>query len=152
MISELLFFTLLQLAFGFPIEHSSRELDTRSALQPRGLATGSKVAIGLCVPGGALVVGLGIGIMCLYPRQLRKLREENPGAEVGLRELMEGRVTKPAAPQVVDSPPPYEERRGSVTKDTSLTSSDPPAQPATNATSGAVLPSAVEARHAALMS
>ena len=152
MISELFFFALLQVVSGLAIEHSSRELDTRSAhLQRRELATGSKVAIGICVPAAALVIGLGIGIMWLYPRQLRKLREQNPGAEVGLRELMEGRVTRPAAPQSVKTLPPYEERQVSVTKDDSLDSSEPPAQPTPNATPRAAPPSDAEARHAALV-
>ncbi|CAO2649673.1 Nn.00g009650.m01.CDS01 [Neocucurbitaria sp. VM-36] len=152
MISELFFCALLQVASGLAIERWGRELDTHSAhLQRRELATGSKVAIGICVPAAALVVGLGIGIMWLYPRQLRKLREQNPGAEVGLRELMEGRVTRPAAPQSVKTLPPYEERQGSVTKDVSLESSELPAQPTTNATSRAAPPAAAEARHAPLV-
>ncbi|KAJ4363894.1 hypothetical protein N0V83_009346 [Neocucurbitaria cava] len=152
MFSELLFFALLQVVSALSIERPSRESTARSThLQRRELATGSKVAIGICVPAAALVVGLGIGIMWLYPRQLRKLREQNPGAEVGLRELMEGRVARPAAPSV-KTLPPYTERQASVTKDSSLDSSDAPTQQPMHAESATAPPPAAEPRHTAPIS
>jgi hypothetical protein len=66
-------------------------------LARRELATGVKVALGICIPGAVLVVGLFIVILAFYPAQLRKLRAQNPGANVGLTELMNGKV----------APPPY---------------------------------------------
>ncbi|KAH6625533.1 pyridoxal phosphate-dependent transferase [Boeremia exigua] len=52
-------------------------------LQKR-LETGSTIAIGICVPSVALVLGLGIGIMWFYPEQRRKLRAENARRELEL--------------------------------------------------------------------
>jgi hypothetical protein len=70
---------------------------TTHHLARRELATGVKVALGICIPGAALVVGLFVVILAFYPAQLRKLRAQNPGANVGLTELMNGKV----------APPPY---------------------------------------------
>lgn len=133
MFSTILFFALLQVVCGLSISRPSRDSNAPSAhLQSRGLDTGSKVAIGICVPAVAFVFGLGIGIMYLYPAQLRKLRRQNPGAEVGLRELMDGRVSRPrqAAPQTTTAthtePPPYTERHASVAHEATLGASGAP--------------------------
>jgi hypothetical protein len=108
--STLIYLALLHVAsvngLAIPDPHST--LSTPSTQpQPthrlhRRLATGVKVAIGICVPGAVLVVGLGLFILALYPAQKRKLQRQNPGAQIGLAELMNGKVTQQSAP------PPYE--------------------------------------------
>jgi hypothetical protein len=116
------------------------------------MVTGVKVALGLCIPGAVLVVGLGIFIMVLYPAQLRKLRRQNPGTEVGLAELMNGKYPPKPAP-----PPPYAGHEGSTTNNSTEDATHPPeypvhqsVQPKTSTPSA--LPTDAEARHAALMS
>lgn len=95
-------FALLHLAIALPTTTGSK--DTHR-LQKR-LETGPIVALSICIPGAALVLGLGIGILWLYPKQLRKLRAQNPGREVGFADLMNGRVSTQA-------PPVYKEHEGS---------------------------------------
>ncbi|KAJ4986827.1 hypothetical protein SVAN01_07632 [Stagonosporopsis vannaccii] len=75
------FFAFLQAASAAPAT-SPPNTDTHR-LQKR-LETGSKIAIGICVPCVALVVGLGIGIMWFYPEQRRKLRAQNARREIDL--------------------------------------------------------------------
>jgi hypothetical protein len=122
MLSSLIFFALLQVACGLAIEQprgGSNSNPARSTpLQSRGLDVGSKVAIGICIPGVAFVVVLGLGIMWLYPAQLRKLRKANPGVEVGLREVMNGGVAKQPAP-----PPMYTEHDASTSNVAALEAS-----------------------------
>jgi hypothetical protein len=126
MLSSLIFFALLQVACGLSIERprsGSNNNPARSTpLQPRGLDVGSKVAIGICIPGAAFVVLLGLGIMWLYPAQLRKLRKANPGVEVGLREVMNGGVAKQPAPP----PPMYTEHDASTSNVAALDASHVP--------------------------
>jgi hypothetical protein len=99
-----LFFALLQAVCGLSIPDprgTTNDILARSAhLQPREMDTSIKVALGLCIPGAALVIGLAIVIVWFYPAQLRKLRKENPGAQIGLAELMNGKVTHHHAPPV----------------------------------------------------
>ncbi|KAH7069851.1 hypothetical protein BKA63DRAFT_394857, partial [Paraphoma chrysanthemicola] len=87
MLSTLLpvLFALVHLATALPTQEQATH-----HLQKR-LETGPIVALSICIPGAALVLGLGIGIMWLYPKQLRKLRAQNPGREVGFADLMNGR-------------------------------------------------------------
>jgi hypothetical protein len=93
--------------------------------------------LGLTIPGAALVIGLAIVIIWFYPAQLRKLRKENPGAQIGLAELMNGKVTQHHAPPV------YTEHHPSTEND--IPSHPPPRHDATP------LPSyEADARHAAL--
>jgi hypothetical protein len=141
MISQLFFFALLQTVCGLSIRHphgATNDILARSArLQPREIDTSVKVALGLCIPGAALVIGLALVIVWFYPAQLRKLRKENPGAQIGLAELMNGKVTQHHAPPV------YSEHHPSTVHQTSV---HPP--PKTDAQS---LPAYdADARHAAL--
>lgn len=148
MLSSLIFFALLHVACGLSIERprsgSNNNLAQSAHLQSRGLDTGSKVALGICVPAVAFVFGLGIGILWFYPAQLRKLRKENPGAQVGLRELMEGRVTQQPAPPV------YTEHDASTANEPSLEASNALGHPTPKYESRAAPPPLAEARHAAL--
>jgi hypothetical protein len=148
MLSSLVFFALLHVVCGLSIERlrsGSNNNPAQSAhLQPRGLDTGSKVALGICVPAVAFVFGLGLGILWFYPAQLRKLRRENPGAQVGLRELMDGKVTRRPPP------PLYTEHDTSTANKPSLDASDAPGHPTPKSNSRAALSPPAEARHAAL--
>jgi hypothetical protein len=102
MLSTLIYFALLQVACALSIE---RPLSERSShLQSRALSTNEKVAIGICIPGAALVLGMGFIVLCMYPAQTRKLRKANPGAEIGFAEVMAGKVTQP---QQQHAPPKY---------------------------------------------
>jgi hypothetical protein len=95
---------MLQVVCGLSIRDphgTTNNILARTArLQPREIDTSIKVALGLCIPGAALVIGLAIVIVYFYPAQLRKLRKENPGAQIGLAELMNGKVTQHHAPPV----------------------------------------------------
>ncbi|KAF2829522.1 hypothetical protein CC86DRAFT_368520 [Ophiobolus disseminans] len=105
MLSTLIYFALLQVACALSIEQRSDSSNhpARSArLQSRSLTKNEKVAIGICVPGAALVVGMGIVVMMMYPAQTRKLRRANPGAHVGFAEVMAGRVTHTAPPKYTE--------------------------------------------------
>jgi hypothetical protein len=116
MLSTIIYFALLQVVCGLPhgVQRSTSDNNlARSApLQSRDIDTSVKVALGLTIPGAALVIGLAIVIIWFYPAQLRKLRKENPGAEIGLAELMNGRVTERPAPPV------YTEHHPSTVNDT----------------------------------
>jgi hypothetical protein len=157
MFSNLIYFALLQVACGLAINQpheSSNKMEARSAHLQKRLETGVKVALGICIPGAVLVVGLGLVVLLLYPSQLRKLRRENPGADVGLADLMNGKVTHHPAP------PPYTAGHNASTNDTS--SVDVPAYSTTATpkadTNAPTAPppaasalSPAEARHAALV-
>jgi hypothetical protein len=99
MASTLLYLALLQVAsaLALPVSTSSTTQPTTHRLHRRELATGVKVALGICIPGAVLVVGLFVVIIAFYPAQLRKLRAQNPGQQIGLAELMTGKA----------APPPY---------------------------------------------
>lgn len=75
------FLALLQVTSAAPAT-SSPDISTHN-LQKR-LATGSTIAIGICVPALVLVVGLGLGILYFYPEQRRKLRAQNARREADL--------------------------------------------------------------------
>jgi hypothetical protein len=81
--AAVLFFALLQVATAAPAASSP---DTGTHRLQKRLETGSLIAIGICVPCVALVVGLGIGIMWFYPEQRRKLKAENARREAFLAE------------------------------------------------------------------
>lgn len=108
------------------------------------LETGPTVAIGICIPIAAFTIGLGVGIFMLYPRHLRRLREQHPGREIGFAEVMTGRVTSHQAP------PSYKEHAGSEheleTRDTTGTAT--PQRPEPVHAMPDVQPNA---RHAAMM-
>jgi hypothetical protein len=151
MFSSLIFFAALQVACALSIDQprgGSNNFQARSAnLQKRGMATGVKVALGICIPCAALVVILGLVILWGYPAQLRKYRRENPGAQVGLAELMNGKVTQHPAP------PPYNAHHTPTINKPSSEATDLPSyelQPKSE--SHAAPPTEAEARHAALMS
>ncbi|OSS52396.1 hypothetical protein B5807_03080 [Epicoccum nigrum] len=76
-----LFFAFLQVASAVPTNSQSDA--NKHHLQKR-LATGSKIAIGICVPCVALVVVLGLWIMWGYPKARRELREQNARREIEL--------------------------------------------------------------------
>jgi hypothetical protein len=78
-----LFFALLQVASATPATSSP---DSGTHRFQKRLDTGSKIAIGICVPCVALVVGLGIGILWFYPEQRRKLKAQNARREAFLAE------------------------------------------------------------------
>jgi len=69
------------------------------------MTVNEKVAIGICIPGAALVLILGLIVFCMYPMKTRQLRRENPGAKIGFAEVMAGRVE-----QQDGSPPKYSAR------------------------------------------
>jgi hypothetical protein len=157
MFSNLIYFALLQVACGLSIHNPHGGSNTNEARSPRlerRLETGVKVALGICIPGAVLVVGLGLVVLLLYPSQLRKLRRENPGADVGLADLMNGKVTHHPAP------PPYTAGRTAST-DASSTASHAPAYSTATPKADANAPTApppaaaalspAEARHAALV-
>jgi hypothetical protein len=152
MFASLVYLALVQVACALSIPQDDLSARTTHHHQKR-LVTGAKVALGLCIPGAVLVVGLGVFIMVLYPAQLRKLRRQNPGTEVGLSDLMNGKYPPKPAP-----PPPYAGHEGSSTNNSTEDATHPPeypvhqqsVQPKTN-TPSAPLTDA-EARHAALMS
>lgn len=150
MFSSLVYLALVQVACALSIPQN--DLSTRSThLHKRELATGVKVALGICIPGAALVVGLGLVILLFYPAQLRKLRRQNPGQEVGLADLMNGKYPPKPAP-----PPPYAGHDTSTTNNSTEDATLPPSypvqsvQPKTN--THAAPTTDAEARHAALMS
>jgi hypothetical protein len=148
MLSSLIFFALLHVVCGLSIERPRSDSNNNPAqsahLQSRGLDTGSKVAIGICVPAVAFVFGLGLGILWFYPAQVRKLKKENPGAQVGLRELMNGKVTQRPAP------PQYTEHDASTANKPPSEASDAPGYQTTKSDSRTASPPLAEARHAAL--
>lgn len=144
MFASLVYFSLLQVACAAAI-NQPRSGTIGARLQKRGVATGSIVAIAVCVPAAALVVGLGIFIFVLYPSQQRKWKAE----QVRLAELKLGRDAHQAAP------PPYNAQEGStaVTNEPRTEETNAPnytSQPQTNAPPTEAANS--QARHAALMS
>ncbi|KAL5115994.1 hypothetical protein ACEQ8H_006111 [Pleosporales sp. CAS-2024a] len=133
MLSTIVYLALVQLAYAASIPQT-----TQGRPVEKRLATGSKVAIGLCVPGAVLLIGLFCVVVCLYPSQLKKLRKQTDGRDITFSDLMtNGRaVPKPAAP-----PPPYSAPdSASINQPPGYANAD--AQPTTDA----------QARHAALMS
>jgi hypothetical protein len=132
MFYSFIYFALFQVAYSLAIAIDTPHPDVPSTLQPRsshldkrGITTGEKVAIGICVPAAALAVGLGIVILAMYPAQLRKLRAQNGGADVTLADVMNGKVTQRPAP------PPYTANRPSTANETTSESdaADPPSYP-----------------------
>ncbi|KAF9697574.1 hypothetical protein EKO04_004172 [Ascochyta lentis] len=83
-----LFFAVLQVAYAAPASSSP---DTGTNRLQKRLETGPVVALGICIPTAALVLGLGIGIMWFYPEQVRKLRAQNSRREADLANLADGR-------------------------------------------------------------
>jgi hypothetical protein len=148
MFSSLVYLALVQVACAFSIPQNN--LSTRSThVQKRELATGVKVALGICIPGAALVLGLGLVILIFYPAQLRKLRRENGGRDVTMADLMNGKYPPKPAP-----PPPYTGPDASTTNNSTEDTTLPPSypvQPRHNAPHAAPTTDA-EARHAALRS
>jgi len=141
MLSSLIYFALLQVACALSIARPRSESNNPARLHSRDLTVNEKVAIGICVPGAALVVGLGIFILVLYPSQTRKLRQQNPGAQIGFAEVMAGRVTHQA-------PPKYTEQDS--TNDLPLQNLSAPAQPTPRDDTRPAQQTPAEARHAAL--
>ncbi|KAF3040399.1 hypothetical protein E8E11_001133 [Didymella keratinophila] len=143
-----LFFALLPLASAAPATSSP---DSGTHRLQKRLETGSKIAIGICVPCVALVLGLGMGILWFYPEQRRKLKARNARREAFLAERERrgsGHTTLPA----------YKEHEGSdhelddVTYRTAPTAPTAPAPSAAPARLGRryeAQPS-TDARHAAL--
>lgn len=78
-----LFFALLRVAYAAPATSSP---DTGTHRHQKRLAAGPTIAIGICIPAAALVLGLGLGILWFYPAQRRKLREQNARREAALAE------------------------------------------------------------------
>lgn len=76
-----LFFAFLQVASAVPTNSHSDA--NRHHLQKR-LATGSKIALGICVPCVAIVFVLGAWILWGYPKARRELREQNARREIEL--------------------------------------------------------------------
>ena len=76
-----LFFAFLQVASAVPA--NSRSDASTHHLQKR-LPTGSKIALGICVPCVVLVVALGAWILWGYPKARRELRERNARQEIEL--------------------------------------------------------------------
>ena len=150
MLSTFIYFALMgmssALAIGQPRSTADQPQPRTVHLQKR-LDTGSKIALGICVPVAAFVVGLGVAILMMYPAQLRKLRQQNPGAEIGLNELMTGRIGRRPAP------PPYDANDAAAANKLSSETTDPPSYPAPAQTNARPEPTTdVQARHAALMS
>lgn len=151
--TSFVYFALLQVAYSLAIAQprdaaSSNDLATRSPHLQKRMETGVKVALGICIPGAVLVVGLGLVVLLMYPAQLKKLRRQNPGAEIGLNELMTGKVTQRPAP------PPYSaNHRDSAADDSSMDAPayEPP-KPVQTATTTVTPTAPAEARHSALMS
>lgn len=83
-----LFFAALQVASAVP---ATSPPDSGTHRLQKRLDTGAQIAIGICVPCVALVVGLGIGIMWFYPEQRRKLRAQNARRETELANRSNGR-------------------------------------------------------------
>ncbi|KAH4128659.1 hypothetical protein HBI24_054160 [Parastagonospora nodorum] len=151
MFSTLVYLALVQVACALSIPQA--DLSTRSThVQKREISTGVKVALGICIPGAVLVVGLGLVVLLMYPAQLRKLRKQNGGQDVSLADLMNGQYPpkpKPAPPP----PPPYTGHDASnahSTEDTTLPPSYP-VQPQ-NDTHHAAPTTGAETRHSAPMS
>ncbi|KZM23241.1 uncharacterized protein EKO05_0004426 [Ascochyta rabiei] len=83
-----LFFALLQVAYAAP---AISPPDTGTHHLQKRLESGAVVALGICIPCVAIVLGLGIGIMWFYPAQRRKLREQNARREAALANVTSGR-------------------------------------------------------------
>jgi hypothetical protein len=148
MLSSFIYFALLQVVSGLAIEQSrsaSNNIAARSArLQAREIDTSVKVALGLCIPGAALVIGLAIVIVYFYPAQLRKLRKQHPDRDVGLADLMNGKVVQHPAP------PPYSAHHDSPPHDPSSGTNDAPVYTPPKSGFHAEAADPAEARHAAL--
>ena len=82
-----LFLALLQVASAAP---ANLFLDTGTQRFQKRLETGPKIALGICIPSAALVLGLGIGILWFYPEQRRKLRAQNSRREIDSANLPDG--------------------------------------------------------------
>jgi hypothetical protein len=144
---SLIFLTLIQTAYSLAIAIDQADTTTplapRSTLQKRGLTTGVKVALGICVPAASLAVGLGIGIFVMYPAQRRKLRAQNGGANVSFADVMNGKVTQHPPP------PPYQANRASSATETAQDGTELPNYPEQpKADTQAAVPAGAETRHA----
>jgi hypothetical protein len=143
---SLIFLTLIQTAYSLAIAidqaDTTSPLVPRSTLQKRGMTTGVKVALGICVPAASLAVGLGIGIFVMYPAQRRKLRAQNGGVDVSFADVMNGKVVQHPPP------PPYQANRASSATETQDGTELPnyPEQP--KADTQTAVPVGTEARHA----
>jgi hypothetical protein len=143
---SLIFLTLIQTAYSLAIAIDQADTTTplapRSTLQKRGLTTGVKVALGICVPAASLAVGLGIGIFVMYPAQRRKLRAQNGGADVSFADVMNGKVTQ-------HPPPPYQANRASSATETAQDGTELPNYPEQpKADTQTAVPAGAETRHA----
>lgn len=104
-----LFFALLQVAYAAPATLSA-DIDTRR-LQKR-LEAGPKIALGICIPAAALVLGLGLGILWFYPEQRRRLRAENAIREANSANRTGGRERQRQGSEHATLPV-YKEHEGS---------------------------------------
>lgn len=143
----MLFFALLQVAAAAPVA-SSPDLSTHR--HQKRIDTGSKIAIGICVPSVALVVGLGMGILWFYPEQRRKLKAQNARREAFLAERQRRGSEHTTLPV-------YKEHEGSDHELEDAAHETDPAAPTAPAPSAAPAqlghryeaPPSIDARHAA---
>ena len=75
------FFAFLQIVSAVPANPHS---DASTHHLQKRLATGSKIALGICVPCVAIVFFLGAWILWGYPKARRELREQNARREIEL--------------------------------------------------------------------
>jgi hypothetical protein len=133
MFSEVFFLAILHVATALAAEEAPAPATHH--YEKRGLATGVKVALGLCIPIAALTIILGCITFMYYPAQRAKLRRENPGMRIGLREVMDGGVRSKPPRTSNATLPPYTERQGSA-KAPSVESSTTPVAPANTRVDG----------------
>ncbi|OAL50896.1 hypothetical protein IQ07DRAFT_598916 [Pyrenochaeta sp. DS3sAY3a] len=146
MSSAFLFFALLQVAHCLSIDLSARSANAHSTkLHSRELATGSKVAIGVCIPAVVLVSGLGFFIMVTYPRQLRKWKRQKEEEEIRLQ----NKIARGSASHEL---PPYSERQASVGNPDAEGAPTAPEQHLPRANPEPAPLTAAQTRHAALFS
>src|SRR5690242_1331960 len=147
-----LFFALLQVAYAAPATLSP-DIGTHHLL--KRLEAGPKIALGICIPAAALVLGLGLGILWFYPEQRRRLRAENARREVNHANRSGGRERQRQGSEHATLPV-YKEHEGSDHELEDVAHGDAPAALTTPAVSAATAqpsqrheaPS--DARHAAL--
>lgn len=145
MSSAFLFFALVQVAHCLSVDLSARSSSAHSTkLRPRELATGSKVAIGICIPAVFLVTGLGFFILVTYPRQLRKWKRQKEEEQIRL-----DKITRATASHEL---PPYTERQASVGSPVAQGVSNAPGQQLPRANPEPAPLTAAQTRHAALFS
>lgn len=145
--------TLFQVAAAAPATSSPESGPHR--LQKR-LATGSIIAIGICVPAVVLVLGLGIGILWFYPEQRRKLRAQNARRAAALANQTNGRERQRQGSGHTTLPA-YKEHEGSEHELEDVADGDVPAVSNAPTTASTVQPGQrleaqppTDARHAAL--